>query len=127
MNENNGIVGGVTLREYIELLVDKKTDEIKLVMAERMEAVNTAYERHTALHKAIEKDMEHLNQLRQEVTQDRERLVPLAAFNTYRDSINKWMELMGGQMSTLRGQMVGAGFVIGVAFAVVQIVIAIYR
>lgn len=123
----NSNVGGVPLREYIELLVDSRTTEIKLVMAERIEAVHTAYERHQEDHKAIEKDMEHLNELRQDVVKDRALLVPLPTFNTYRESISDWMTLFGNQLSTLRGQLVGGGAVIAIAFAAIQIVIAYYK
>lgn len=127
MADGNGQVEGVTLREYIELLVRAEVNELKVVMAERIEAVHTAYERHEAEHGVIGKDMEHLNQLRQEVTQDRERLMPLIAFNTYRDSVSGWMTLMGNQFATMRGQVAGAMFVLGIVFTAVQIVIAIYR
>lgn len=120
-------INGVTLREYVELLVEAKTNEIKLVMAERMEAVRTAYERHEGEHSVIKAEMEHLNQLRQEVTQDRERLTPLAAFNTYKESMNSWMTLMGNQFATMRGQVAGAIFVLGLVFTAIQIVIAIYK
>ena len=115
-------VNGVTLREYVELLVDSKTNEIKVIMAERLQAVQTAYEQHGGDHKVIEKDMEHLNQLRQDVITDRVQLTPRIAFDTYKESVDKWMGLMGNQYSSFRGQLVGAGVVL----ALIPTVLAIY-
>ena len=105
----NGNVGGVSLREYIELLVKAEVNEIKVLLAERLEAVHTAYERHEAEHLVIRKDMEHLNELRQEVVGDRDRFV---LKETFRE---------------LRGQMFGAIGVLGLAFAIVSFVIAYYK
>ena len=120
-------VEGVSLREYVELLVESETNAIKILMAERLAAVQTAYERHEGEHKVIAADMEHLNQLRQEVTQDRERLVPVSTYNTFRDSMQGWMSIVGGQISSMRGQFTGAVFVLGLVFTGIQIAIAFYK
>ena len=120
-------VEGVSLKEFIELLVDAKTNEIKAIMAERIAGVQTAYERHEGVHKVIASDMEHLNQLRQEVTQDRERLTPLTTHNTFKDSMNGWMGIIGGQLSSMRGQFTGGLIVLGIVFTAVQIAIAFYK
>lgn len=130
-------VGGVSLREYIELLVDARTNEIKVLMAERLQAVQTAYEQHQGQHKVVEKDMEHLNGLRQEVTRIQGQYLPIKTFEVYEKtsadsfdkysvSIREWMSLMGGHISSLRGQIVGAGAVLGIVFTAVQIALAIY-
>lgn len=129
MTDENSVrnVEGVSLREYIELLVQSQTNEIKVIMAERLQAVQTAYEQHQGEHEVISNEMEHLNKLRQDVIQDRGELTPLTTFNTFDRAVRDWMGLMGSQISSLRGQIIGAGAVLTIVFATIQIAIALYQ
>jgi len=128
----------VPLKEHIELLVDAKTGEIKLVMAERMEAVHTAYERHEGDHKVIQGEMEHLNQLRTDVTTDRGLFVPKTTFDEAREAYTRELNLIqlgfqeklnsiSGQIGAIRNWAMGAGAVLTLVFIGIQITIAIYK
>jgi hypothetical protein len=89
---------GVSLREYIERILDEKQKALELAFKAQQDALALA--RHD-----LENRLETLNKLRQEVTEDRSQLVSTDKF-----------EAMETRMRTLEGwraSALGAGAVLG--------------
>ena len=83
----------ITLKEYIERVISEKEIQHDLRFKASEEALILS-------RNQLLKDLEHLNQLRKEVVEDRGQLIGIEAFDTFKNSLSEWKMTAENRMTT---------------------------
>ena len=86
--------GYVHLKEYFEMLFEERQKQMLL----RFDSTEKAL---TISSETLKRDLEHLNQLRSEVTEDRGLLVRLGVFTEFKQDLERWKIQVGKEITKI--------------------------
>ena len=100
-NENNRI----ELLQYVEKIMDEREKQTNIRFLAQEEALKLrflAQEEVLKLSKEIlNKDLVHLNNLREEVSKDRNLLLPIKEHGLFRDSLDLWKDIVSKSITQI--------------------------
>ena len=85
----------VPLRHYIERILDEREAALKIAFKGQQDALQLARE-------GLERELNHLNALRQEVTADRSTFVLRESYSQDMRALRDWQSRMDGALSLIR-------------------------
>ena len=86
--------GYVHLKEYFEMLFEERQKQMLL----RFDSTEKAL---TISSETLKRDLEHLNQLRSEVTEDRGLLVRHGVFTEFKQDLERWKIQIGKEITKI--------------------------
>ena len=90
----------VSLRNYVERIFDEREKALNLAFRAQQEALAIATT-------ALDRELSHLNELRQEVTRDRAIYVTIERFQAFDDALDKRLKVLESLLDRAAGR--GAG------------------
>ena len=84
----------VSLKEHFEMLLSEREKQMLLRFDASEKALGISGE-------ALKRDLDHLNQLRNEVTEDRGLLVRLGVFTEFKQDLERWKIQVGKEITKI--------------------------
>jgi uncharacterized protein YukE len=112
--------GAVSLRDYVEALLDAR-DKLQ---AERLQGTAKALK---LAHKETLRRLDVLNHAHEEAQQNWAKTLPRETFGLYSDEQQRWKDAVNKELTTIATRATTYTAVLGLLFVALQIGIALYR